>query len=144
VLLSHIEGYRFNLEEINIDSFLAQVVFAVISHNFELETNDEPVLGILEELLGQVSLLHVIKVEEQVFRVNVRHDETVVLALIEELQSPRYFVLKVVRITLVQHVLLDLLLRCCSCILRQHVLVLLEDLGIQSDLINSAFGCIAS
>jgi hypothetical protein len=74
--------------------------------------------------------------EEEVFGVNIGHNEPVVLPLIEELESPRDLILQVVRVTLIKHVLLHLLLCGRCCVLGQHVLVLLEYLSIQCNLID--------
>jgi hypothetical protein len=91
--LSCIKCNGFYLEEIYVYSLLAEIVLSVVAHDFELESYNEPILGILQELLGQVGLLHVIEVEEEVLPVDVRHDEPIALPLIEELQPACHFIL---------------------------------------------------
>ena len=86
-LLGNVECDWFNLKQVNIDCFLAKVVLSIVGHNFELESNNEPVLCIFEELLGKVCLLHVVIVEEQVLPVYVRYYESIVLPFVEELES---------------------------------------------------------
>ena len=68
--------------------------------------------------------------EEEVLRVNIRHNEPIILPLIEKLESPRDLIFQVVRITLVKHILLHLLLSRRCCILGKHILILLEDLSV--------------
>jgi hypothetical protein len=37
----------FNLEEFNVNSFLAETVLAIVRHDFELESDNKSVLSIL-------------------------------------------------------------------------------------------------
>lgn len=86
---------RLNLEEFNVDCLFAHAVLAVVAHHLELKSNDEPVFGILQELLGEVSLFHVVKMEKDVLPVEVREDEPIVLAFVKELKTPRNLILNV-------------------------------------------------
>jgi hypothetical protein len=89
------------LEQVNVDCFLAHRVLSVVAHNFKGEPYDESVLSILQKLLGQISLLHIIEMEEEVLVINVRQDESVTLSLIEELESACYPVFKVLHVWII-------------------------------------------
>lgn len=78
---------RFYLNKINIDSFLAHVILAVVSHNFERESYNKSIFGIFQKLLRKISLLHIIEMEEQVFAIYIWNYEAIILSFIEEFQS---------------------------------------------------------
>ena len=89
------------LEQVNVDCFLAHRVFSVVAHHFKGEPYDESVLSILQKLLGEISLLHVIEMEEEILAVNVRKDEPVTLSFIEKLKSTRDPVLKILHVRVI-------------------------------------------
>ena len=96
--MSWLEGDGFDLQEINVDRLLAHAVLTIVPHHLKGEPYDESVLSILQKLLGEISLLHVVKMKEEILVVDVREDETVALSFIEELQSTCYSVVKILHV----------------------------------------------
>lgn len=91
----------FDLQEIDIYCLFAHAVLAIVPHHFKRESYDKSVLSILQKLLGQICLLHVVKMEEQVFAIYVRYYEAITLAFIKELQSSCDSVIKVLHVWII-------------------------------------------
>lgn len=70
-----------------LNSFPAFLVFAIIIHAFIRKSNDVSHLSAFEEFLVNIGFLKIVKVHKNVASVLVHDDKPVVFVFIEELQS---------------------------------------------------------
>ena len=85
-------GERLNVYQLNINDFLALLVFAVVGHDTETEADYEFISSLLQELTRETCFFHVIIMEEKIlhvinssFRIGILQEEAERLRLHEKL-----------------------------------------------------------